>query len=126
MAVPTLTFAADSPSSVSGARRELAQQMREWDCGRTDDAVLVFSELVTNAVRHAGGATHVRVLHGTHQLRFEVHDTTSDAPAIRRHVGDEPGGAGLRIVDAVAIGWGWEQTATGKVVWCELPCCLDV
>jgi hypothetical protein len=36
-----------------------------------------------------------------------------------------PGGFGLRIVAQLSTMWGWEQTATGKVVWSNLDCCAE-
>ena len=83
-----------------------------WECARSADSLLVFSELVTNAVIHGGGATMIVVDHGERELRFEVHDGTHGTPQVRDGIG-VTGGAGLRIVDQLCHSWGWEQTATG-------------
>jgi anti-sigma regulatory factor (Ser/Thr protein kinase) len=122
MTTGTLTFTATSPRAVTDARHLLTQQLEQWDCGRIEDAVLVFSELATNAVKHAGGATNIVVAVGDETLRIEVSDDTHIEPTVRH---DAPGGFGLRIVAELGDRWGWSQTRRGKVVWCELPCWLD-
>ena len=124
MANETLTMSVNTAQSVSEARHELDAQLDGWSCGRAPDALLVFSELVTNAIKHAGGAIRVVVLHGDHSLRFEVYDDTHSIPAVRE-VASAPGGFGLRIVEQISESWGWDQTATGKVVWSNLDCCAS-
>jgi anti-sigma regulatory factor (Ser/Thr protein kinase) len=86
--------------------------------------VLVFSELVTNAILHAHGAARIDVHHGDHLLRVEVHDTSHDVPHLEttRRIG----GHGIQIVDALARSWGWKQTRTGKIVWADLDRCSDL
>jgi hypothetical protein len=107
------------------ARRALAgtsvQLLRNFT--RVTDALLA-SELVTNAVNHAGGATRILVVHDDHNLLFEVHDDTHNIPKAR-DTGGPAGGFGLRIVARASESWGWNQTATGKVVWATVPCCPD-
>ena len=120
----TLTLSAATPRAVSLARHRLAEQLERWQCGRTGDSLLVFSELVTNAIKHAGGATRIDVHCGDHPLRVEVHDASSAPPAMR-DVGGAEGGFGLRLVDELSEHWGWERTAAGKMVWSTLdvdPC----
>ena len=122
MTTGTLTFTANSARAVTDARRLLTQELERWDCGRIDDAALVFSELATNAVKHAGGATNIVVAVADQTLRIEVSDDTHTEPTVRN---DAPGGFGLRIVAELGDRWGWSQTGPGKVVWCELPWCVD-
>jgi anti-sigma regulatory factor (Ser/Thr protein kinase) len=124
MATDTLTMSADSAHAVSGARHELAARLDRWTCGRIPDAVLVFSELVTNALMHAGGAIRIVVAHGEHTLRLEVHDRTHSIPVIA-DISGAAGGFGLKIVEQLSESWGWEQTGGGKVVWAELDCCNE-
>ncbi|HEY6533378.1 MAG TPA: ATP-binding protein [Acidimicrobiales bacterium] len=86
-----------------------------------DEAVpLVVSELVTNAVLHAGSSAQVEVRVANECVRIEVHDSTNDLPTVR-----EPGpytvtGRGLMLVDALSDRWGASPTAMGKVVWFEI------
>jgi serine/threonine-protein kinase RsbW len=90
-----------------------------------DDARLVVSELVGNAVRHSGCAPD-------HPLRVTVSRRGArlliaiDDPGLSRQaaatVNDDPseaGGWGIRIVDALAEAWGTERS-DGYRVWAEL------
>jgi anti-sigma regulatory factor (Ser/Thr protein kinase) len=124
MTTGTMTLTAGTPVAARAARQALMAQLDGWHCGCLPDALLVFSELVTNAVEHAGGATRILVLHGDQTLRFEVHDDTHGVPEVR-HVAGPAGGFGLRFVDQLSESWGWDQTASGKVVWSVVPCCPD-
>jgi two-component sensor histidine kinase len=124
MSTDTLTMTAVTPQSIGAARHVLQAQLDAWSWDRTADALLVFSELVTNAVKHAGGARRIEVVHGHRMLRLEIHDDSHDAPAIAPFAGAD-GGFGLRIVDQLSQNWGWMATATGKVVWAALECCAD-
>ena len=124
MTTDTFTLTAATAIEVRAARRALMHWLDGWACGRTSDAMLVFSELATNAVKHAGGVAGIRVVHGDHRLHFEIHDQEHAAPVVRTSGGAE-GGFGLRIVEQLSAGWGWTQTATGKIVWADLPCCTD-
>ncbi|MFJ7768520.1 ATP-binding protein [Streptomyces sp. NPDC097107] len=97
--------------------------------GHADDAVLVITELVSNAVRHAvpsaAAAPEVRlglVLDSDH-LTLTVSDPGDNAPvftpsgisALQEH------GRGLCIVDALAEEWGWTpRPPAGKTVWVKL------
>jgi anti-sigma regulatory factor (Ser/Thr protein kinase) len=117
------------PREVSRARRALARALAAW--GWTGDAVdiavLLTSELVTNAIRH--GAAPVRLSAGLLHLavlRVEVHDSTpaaggDDEVAVRHAADDDEGGRGLHLVDVLADTWGWRPADTGgKRVWFEL------
>ena len=89
----------------------------------TDTAILLISELVTNAVLHArtnglGLALQLEV-HGT-WLRIEVHDADLREPEPRRPGGLEENGLGLVLVDSLADKWGVRETPAGKAVWAEL------
>jgi two-component sensor histidine kinase len=110
------------PSASVKIRRE--GRFGELRAENATPLALVLTELVTNAVTHAGGAIRIVVEHGDHTLRLAVHDDTHGVPALRDAASAE-GGFGLRIVDRVSASWGWEQTASGKVVWSALDCCVD-
>jgi anti-sigma regulatory factor (Ser/Thr protein kinase) len=84
-----------------------------------DNAALVVSETVTNAVVHACSAPRLRVSVVDDRLRVEVHDTSRALPVLCAPSA-AAGGQGLRIVTAVAHDCGWSATSTGKVVWTEL------
>lgn len=86
------------------------------------DALLMTSELATNAAIHTDGGYELTAQWDlrSHSLRVEISDH-SPLPAERRLPGSEGvGGFGLHIVDALATRWGTTPTPTGKSVWFEL------
>ncbi|MEA2902503.1 MAG: hypothetical protein QOH36_2390 [Actinomycetota bacterium] len=85
-----------------------------------DDAVLVATELATNALLHAGGVTAVRVDAADGGVRIEVHDGTRVPPLMALSSEDAMTGRGLRLVGALSTRWQAEPTAEGKMVWAEL------
>ena len=92
-------------------------------CGftQTADAELMVSELVGNAILHAGTEISVTVRCNTERTVVEVHDGSPVMPQPRAHEPLRPGGHGLRIVDALAPRWGVEAVAgDGKTVWFEV------
>jgi anti-sigma regulatory factor (Ser/Thr protein kinase) len=104
-------------SMVSVARHVLGTWLRERGCRSGDDAVLVLSELVTNAITHATGGCTLEVRHRDDLVRLEVRDRSPQAPVMRVVDASHVGGRGLYVVDAIAETWGWEPTAEGKRVW---------
>ncbi len=90
-----------------------------------EDVLLVISELVTNAVRHAGADTEgetieVTVKSSGETIRIEVVDF---APATEPRLRDDdaPGGMGLVVVSGLCPQWGTEQEEGRKTVWAEYP-----
>jgi anti-sigma regulatory factor (Ser/Thr protein kinase) len=90
-----------------------------------EDVLLVISELVTNAVRHAGADTEgdtieVTVRKTGRAVRIEVADSApATEPQLRRD--DAPGGMGLVVVSGLCPQWGTEQEEGRKTVWAEYP-----
>lgn len=116
-----LELSALRPQDVSVARLSFARQLEQWRCRDAADAVLVFSELVSNAVTYAGGAHRIVVRREGSSIRLEVHDDGAGGLSQRRS-SDPFGGRGLSIVDRLSTRWGWQATQSGKVVWAILPC----
>lgn len=117
------------PTSVRPARDTVRDRLRTWqvDGDTCSDAVLLVSELTTNAVLHAGGG-HVLcglMLTGDERrLRIELHDEGSTPvrrPEHRAGPGDERG-RGLFLVRQLAARWGSARSTRveGNVVWAEL------
>ena len=79
--------------------------------------MLVVSELVTNAMVHAGTGCTLDLRHSDDELRVEVRDRSHEAPVMGVVHPDDVGGRGLLVVDAVTEAWGWEPTIDGKRVW---------
>lgn len=87
----------------------------------TDDAQLLTSELVTNAVRHASGPVDVRAYVHDGFLRLEVGDSMADAgPQQRVAQPEDEHGRGMELVDKLAARWGWRVRGPMKIVWLDL------
>jgi anti-sigma regulatory factor (Ser/Thr protein kinase) len=87
----------------------------------SDDAALLTSELVTNAVRHASGPIHVDAYVRRTRVLLEVADDTPDVgPAPRAAGMTEENGRGMELIDKLAARWGWRTVGARKVVWLEL------
>ena len=112
-----LTCSKESPGV---ARHALRCWLEELECPRAvaDDAVLVTSELVTNAVVHAASAAQLRATLHAGRLRLEVYDDSVEPPR-PRDSNETAGGYGLQFVASIADDWGWSPTQTGKLVWAE-------
>jgi hypothetical protein len=109
------------PSTMAAGRNILHDGLQAWGCGNVVDVVLVFAELVTNATVHTlAAASRTVITHMPPNVRIAVHDSSHAIPELRQDA--RPGGFGLRIVSRLSDSWGWDQTPTGKVVWCVLPC----
>jgi anti-sigma regulatory factor (Ser/Thr protein kinase) len=118
---PPLVLRLPRTSAAPGlARRGLSEWLAvEPDGVGLDDAKLLVSELVTNAVVHGRGRIELRAHLDNSLLSVRIVDEGDGiAPGIRAREGDGTGGRGLRIVEAVASRWGIRQGA-GEA-WFEL------
>ncbi|MFC9946623.1 SpoIIE family protein phosphatase [Streptomyces pratensis] len=104
----------------AGHARELATgQLHHWGLDDLSFATeLVVSELVTNAVRYAGGPLRVRLIRDR-TLLCEVADTGHTSPNLRHSGEDDEGGRGLFIVAQLVQRWGTRYTRSGKTIWTE-------
>jgi anti-sigma regulatory factor (Ser/Thr protein kinase) len=87
---------------------------------RCDDALLLTSELVTNAVLHGRSDVCIELGVDDDRLRIAVLDENSRHPV---PVVEDPNaldGRGLALVDALSVRWGVEERPMGKAVWFEL------
>jgi anti-sigma regulatory factor (Ser/Thr protein kinase) len=121
-----------SSVSVRQARAKLAQDLSERDVLGTvvDDAILILSEFVTNALRHARALTSdtIRVswsLTGDGLLRIEVTDGGGTTRPVTKPYSmsvSSQAGRGLEIVDRLADRWGSQREESGDeyTVWAEL------
>lgn len=110
-----------TPESVSTVRDFVGRCCAEWGLVNTSEvAVLLASELATNAVRHARTPVTVWLGKRPDRLVLSVEDASHE-PATARHpnVLDE-GGRGLELVDALSERWGEKEMPTGKLVWAEI------
>jgi anti-sigma regulatory factor (Ser/Thr protein kinase) len=105
------------------ARHTTRDSLATWRLASLEEtAVLLVSELVTNAVRHArgGNAITLELEASQSRLRIEVTDTDPRWPQPRTPAGFDESGFGFVLVDALAGKWGVRETATGKAVWAEV------
>lgn len=117
---------AAQPESVAEARRitvAIIARLR-LGAGFQEDAELIVSELVTNAVVHGATAHDPHVLlvlmQSGRKLRVKVYDASSDLGRRREPRSDAESGRGLVIVDALSDRWGATASAYGKCLWAEL------
>ncbi|WP_330336061.1 ATP-binding SpoIIE family protein phosphatase [Streptomyces sp. NBC_00557] len=103
--------------------RELASPLlRQWHISDPvrDSALLVISELVTNAVRFGTGPVSLRLVRAGGRLSCEVGDNGNGLPRLRRGELLDDSGRGLHVVHKLTTRWGVRWTETGKAVWAEL------
>lgn len=110
------------PGQVALARQLVSGYVREQGHDEEDVAVLLVSELVTNAIVHGRGPLELRARVGGDALRVEVHDADPGRlPALTADLDPtDVRGRGLHLVDILADRWGWSESVQGKVVWFEL------
>jgi anti-sigma regulatory factor (Ser/Thr protein kinase) len=106
------------------ARQQAREALALWELGHLEDTtVLLVSELVGNAVRHArasGSGLELRLAATTACLRIEVADGDPHPPQPRSPAGLAESGFGFVLVKALATTWGVDHTATGKKIWVNL------
>jgi anti-sigma regulatory factor (Ser/Thr protein kinase) len=110
---------------VHRTRKELREWLRSWSLdSAVDEAELLTSEVVTNALVHGDSDVSVCVRQYPDHIRVEVRDSDPH-PArpvtVPRAEDEAEGGRGLLIVSALASGWGNSPSGRGKTVWFELP-----
>ena len=113
-----------TPYSVQMARFYIRAALAYHDLGDfTEDAEMVTSELVTNAIKHAGALTfglEVMCLAGSGAVAVIVSDPSPLPPVRRDPAEDTENGRGLNMVAALSARWGWRQEAPGKAVYAIL------
>ncbi|MEU4092933.1 SpoIIE family protein phosphatase [Streptomyces sp. NPDC026673] len=114
-------------SGVRQARGFVSECLHDWRLAElAEDLVLITSELVTNALVHAGSDVDLRLRAFGDRVRLEVRDSGSDPPVPTAYSLTEEGsaqaehGRGLYLVDALARIWGTSPSGRGKTVWLEM------
>jgi len=115
------------PTAGSAARRALLAGKGALPRSVRDDVLLLLTELVSNAVRHAKAgadrAVRVELRQRAQTVKVAVFDEgtgfTAEAPRVKR---DESGGWGLFLVDRIADRWAITPTASGTCAWFEIRC----
>jgi anti-sigma regulatory factor (Ser/Thr protein kinase) len=116
---------ATGPAAPAEARRRVRDAIRSWRVPvDLDAALLLTSELVTNAVRHEAGqgaqAVVLAIASSRGRLRVDVHDTSCSLPAVAEVPADAETGRGLLLVETLSDEWGFYRTPAGKAVYFTL------
>jgi anti-sigma regulatory factor (Ser/Thr protein kinase) len=85
-----------------------------------DTAILLTSEIVTNALIHGRSEARIRLSVHQRQLRIEVADDNSRHPRLAEQDTDALDGRGLAIVAMLAAAWGVTNETFGKTVWFDV------
>jgi anti-sigma regulatory factor (Ser/Thr protein kinase) len=89
--------------------------------GLVDDAVLVTSELVTNALRYGAEPMSLHLTVERDSLVIAVKDgNPSVLPYPKILTQTEPTGRGMHLISAASCRWGWDRNVNSKIVWAEL------
>ncbi|MFE1957277.1 ATP-binding protein [Streptomyces sp. NPDC059479] len=114
------------PRCVALARLELRKALAGWGLSELEDsAVLIVSELLSNAGLHAKVTPEqiieTRYFRSSGALRIEVHDGSPERPQPRTPDPEATDGRGLLLVDALADEWGVaDRAGPGKMIWASL------
>ncbi|MFF5970333.1 SpoIIE family protein phosphatase [Streptomyces sp. NPDC012769] len=107
------------PAAVGTVREAATARLRAWGLEElVFTTELVLSELVTNAVRYAGGPIEVRLIRAG-RLICEVSDPSAAHPRMRRARLTDEGGRGLYLVAQLTTRWGSRYSRSGKTIWAE-------
>lgn len=100
------------------ARRHVRQKLVAWELDDlVDPVVLLTSEVVTNALLHAGTAITVSVHRDGVGVRVEVGDGSGAQPVQRRRSTTATTGRGVQLLESVSDSWGTTSLGEGKLVW---------
>jgi anti-sigma regulatory factor (Ser/Thr protein kinase) len=111
------------------ARRATHDTLASWRLSHLEEtAILLVSELVSNAVRHACTdlMPELALEFCGGWLRMEVADADPHRPLPRTPAALDESGFGFVLIEALADKWGVRETATGKGVWAELGTGMSV
>ena len=115
------------PTAVGCGRAHARFVLMEWGLSHlVNDAVLIASELLTNALQASqalGDSTPIalRLLASDEQLIIEAWDQWVEGYDFKRTPGDDEHGRGLAVIDALSNRWGTGRLSDDyKIVWAEL------
>jgi hypothetical protein len=110
------------PSAAAEARSQVRAAIRDWKVPVDSDiAILLTSDLVTDAILHGDGETitlAIRCARG--HLRIDVYDRSRYVPAVADRSGDAQAASGLVLVAALSADWGSFRTPAGKAMYFTL------
>ncbi len=107
------------PAAVQDARAFSNDRLTNWGLEELAFTTeLIVSELVTNAIRYAGGPVHLRLIRDR-TLICEVSDSGHTSPHLRYATNEDEGGRGLFLVAQMTQRWGTRYNPDGKTIWTE-------
>ena len=110
------------PAAAAEARGQVRAAIRDWKVPVDPDiAILLTSDLVTNAITHGDGETltlAIRCSRG--HLRIDVYDKSRSLPPGMDDLADRDAGCGLVLVAALSTEWGSFRTPAGKAMYFTL------
>ncbi|MGB7050101.1 MAG: ATP-binding protein [Acidimicrobiales bacterium] len=107
------------PECAQEARSHALEMANRWGVTAAGLASVV-TELVVNAIVHAGGRFTLSLCVDHGAFIVEVADPSTNLPETRTPANDDPQGRGLVIVEAFSRDWGVRAGGGGKVIWAEL------
>ncbi len=119
---PRRVLLAAGPAAAAAARSQVRAAICAWDIPvDLDVAVLLTSELVTNAIRHeAGKSVMLTITCICGQLRVDVRDTSCSVPVLKEAPAEAEAGRGLMLVASLSTDWGFHRAPAGKAVYFTL------
>jgi len=119
--VEVLTTLPSDVRSVREARRFADAALNDWGCDQiAATAVLLVSELASNAVLHARSDIRIFLIREFDELKVKVCDRSPVIPRPRRFGVESATGRGLVLVEQLSADWGVQRDADGKCVWFTL------
>lgn len=108
-------------SGPARARVFLRMTLQAWDAMAVADAALLLTtEIVTNALRHGDGHVALTIRRTGPRIRVEVSDGDLRQPKLVDAASTDTGGRGMHIVATLAQAWGTRPQGAGKTVWFDL------
>jgi len=113
------------PDELGAARRARAAlreccQDQDVDPDVCQVALLLGSELVTNAVVHGAAPVRLSITVDGTVLRLAVSDASTRHPVLRAAPPTASGGRGMHLLTLLSRAWGVHEEADGKTVWCTI------
>jgi anti-sigma regulatory factor (Ser/Thr protein kinase) len=116
-----VSMTVSSYEAVADARRFTGAYLSQWGLhGVQESAILLVSELVTNALLHAGGPARLELRPKADRVRICVSDDAPVEPTPQHPDDESDHGRGLMLVDMLAREWGVVPAGLGKTVWAEV------
>jgi anti-sigma regulatory factor (Ser/Thr protein kinase) len=121
----TVALRLEPRSDAAGIARRFVHDNRDHiDADVVENAELLVSEIVTNALRHGAGDIILTMRVDPPGIGVRVTDTGERLPVVASHApsDDQGSGRGLLIVDAISSEWGVSQLgpSSGKTVWFDV------